>query len=118
VTVQKSLDRVSVFLRNRGLDLSPKKSHWIAFTCKKILPALLTLKIFGNTITRVFSTKFLGIILDSKMTGKSHLQYLICKGSALIDILASLSGTWWDSHPCLLLGLYRSLFKSSIEYGC
>jgi len=34
-----------------------------------------------------------------------------------VDILTSLSGTWWGSHS-LLLKLYRSIFRGSIEYGC
>jgi len=38
--------------------------------------------------------EFLGIIiLDRKLTGKNHFQYLIRKGSALIDILSALSET-------------------------
>jgi len=28
----------------------------------------------------------------------------------LLDILTSLAGTWWGSHPHLLLNLYRSIF--------
>jgi len=55
--------------------------------------------------------------LDSGLTGKNHFQYLIRKGSALVDILTTLSGTWWDSHPQLLLNLYRSVFRDAIEYG-
>jgi len=49
------------------------------------------------------------------MSGKSHFQHLIHKGSVLIDILMSLS---WGSHSHLLLNLYRSMFRESIEHGC
>jgi len=42
----------------------------------------------------VSAVRFLGILLDSKLSGKTHFQYLIRKGSALVDILASLAGTW------------------------
>jgi len=52
------------------------------------------------------------------MLGRKHLKYLIHKGSTIIDILTSLAGTWWGSHPHLLLNLYRSIFRGSIEYGC
>jgi len=64
---------------------------------------------------------FLEIILDAKMSGKYYFLrsfLLIHKGSVLIDILTSLSETWWGSHPHLLLNLYRSIFRGSIEYGC
>jgi len=67
---------------------------------------------------KVNTMRFLGIFLDSKMTGKKHLKYIIRKGSVIVDILSSLTGTWWGSHPQLLLSLYRSIFKGFIQYGC
>lgn len=39
------------------------------------------------------------------------------KGEKIVDIIASLAGTWWGAHPQTLLALYRSLFRSAIEYG-
>jgi len=88
------------------------------FSRSRVLPTLPPLKIFGSTVPRVTFTKFLGIIFDAKMTGKNHFQHLIHKSSVLIDILTSLSGTWWGLHPYLLLNLYHSIFRGSIEYGC
>jgi len=117
-SLQNSLDSVSNFLRSKGLDLSPEKSRCIIFTKSKTSPILPSIKINGTSVPFTSSVKFLGIVLDSKMLGKAHLKYLICKGSIIVDILASLAGTWWGSHPHLLLSLYRSIFRGSIEYGC
>jgi len=88
------------------------------FTRSKSSTNLPTLKIYGNIVPKVDSVKFLGITLDSKMTGKEHTKSLISKGAIIIDILTALAGTWWGSHPQLLLNLYRSIFRDSIEYGC
>jgi len=117
-SVQNTLDQVSAFLRYRGLDLSPDKSQWMIFTRNRILFALLSLTVFNRPISRVNKARFLGIILDPSLSGKEHLQYLLQKGSVIIDIITSLSGTWWGSHPHLLINLYRSIFRGSIEYGC
>jgi len=117
-SLQTSLNRVSSFLRSRGLDLSPEKSRCMIFTKSKTFPILPSVKIDGTSLPFVSFVKFLGIVLDSKMLGKEHLKYLIHKGSIVVDILASLAGTWWGSHPHLLLSLYRSIFRASIEYGC
>jgi len=76
-----------------------------------------SLKILGTKMPTVSSVRFLGILLDPKLSGKNHFQFLICKGSALVDIITSLSGTWWGSNPRLLLNLYRSVFRGAIEYG-
>jgi len=114
-SVQTSLDRISV-LRNRGLDLSPEKSQWMIFTRNKTVPCLPALKIFGSS-PKVTTVKFLEIFLDSKMSEREHLKYLIRKESEIVDILSSLAGIWWSSHS-LLLNLYRSIFRDSIECGC
>ncbi|KYN21646.1 hypothetical protein ALC57_05978 [Trachymyrmex cornetzi] len=78
------------------------------------------LKAYINTqpIERVYNVRFLGIILDSNLSGKAHFEYLIKKGRSLINILSSLAAVWWGSHPQLLLTLYRAVFRGSIEYGC
>jgi len=104
-SVQNTLDQISAYLRYRGLDLSPDKSQWMIFTRNRILPTLSSLTIF-NPISKVNQVRFLGIILNSNLSDKKHLQYLLQKGSVIIDIITSLSGTWWGSHPHLLINLY------------
>jgi len=78
---------------NRGLELSPEKSQWMIFTKRKQVLELPSLKINGSIVPKVTSVKFLGIILDSEMLGNLHLKQLLCKGSAIVDILSSLAGT-------------------------
>jgi len=116
--VQLSIDYITEYLGLLGLDLSPNKSNWMVFTRARVLPTLVPLNILGNPVPRVNAVKFLGISLDVGLSGKTHFRHLIKKGSILLDILTSLAGTWWGSHPHLLLNLYRSIFRSSIEYGC
>ncbi|XP_018359988.1 PREDICTED: uncharacterized protein LOC108759173 [Trachymyrmex cornetzi] len=69
-------------------------------------------------IPRVNSHRFLGVILDHKLNGKSHFKHLINKGQNIININMALSGIKWGAHPGLLLTIYRSVLRSSIEYGC
>jgi len=117
-SVQSSINGISDFLRDKGLDLSPSKSNWMLFTKSRTAFNLPSLTINYDIVSRVDSVRFLGVILDSKMSGKNHIKFLVKKGSVIVDILSALAGTWWGSHPQLLLNLYRSTFRSSIEYGC
>jgi len=117
-SVQNTLDRIAGYLRKRGLDLSPEKSQWMIFIRSRTLPILPSLKISGCSVPRVNVARFLGIILDSRISDENQFQHLIYKGSVLVDIFTSLLSTWWDSHSHLLLNLYRSIFRGSIEYGC
>jgi len=88
------------------------------FARGKPVDDLPPLKIWDSIVPKVDTVKFLGIILDPKMLGKEQIKFLIKKGAIIVDILSALAGTWWGSHPQLLLNLYRSIFRSSIEYGC
>jgi len=92
LSIQTSLNCISDFLKVKGLDLSPDKSRCMIFTRSKAVPNLHPVRINGFPISYVPSVKFLGIFLDSKMTGKKHLKYLIRKGSVIVDILTSLAG--------------------------
>jgi len=117
-SVQISLNLIADYLKWRVLDLSPGKSKWMVFTRARILPTINALKIFDNPVPRVYEVRFLGVIMDKHLSGGPHYRYLIRKGSSLLDILTSLAGTWWGSHPQTLLNLYRSIFRGSLEYGC
>ncbi|XP_018405977.1 PREDICTED: uncharacterized protein LOC108782257 [Cyphomyrmex costatus] len=116
--LQPSLDAVNSYLWNRGLELSPSKSTGVVFTNKRSLRNKdFILTINGQCIATAHSVKFLGVILDSGLTGKEQLMALTSRGNATAKIISSLSGVWWGSHPRVLLTLYRALFRSAIEYG-
>jgi len=117
-SIQSTISRIADYLRDRGLDLSPSKSCWMLFTRSKTPINFPSLKIYDSIVPKVDSVRFLGITMDSKMTGKGHIRFLVRKGAAIVDILTALAGTWWGSHPQLLLNLYRSIFRGAIEYGC
>jgi len=103
ISVQTSLDRITEYLRLRGLILSPEKSNWMSFTRNRRLPFLDTLRIFNNPVPRTESVRFLGIVLDTRLSGKNHFQHLIRKGSFT---------------PFPIKGCYRATFRGAIEYGC
>lgn len=56
----------------------------------------------GQAVPRVDHVRFLGVNLDYKLKGDIHFKHLIKKGNAIINILSSLAGVWWDSHLQLL----------------
>ena len=47
----------------------------------------ITIKIDGQTIQEVQHTKFLGVLLDQKLSWKNHIQYISAKVSKSIGIL-------------------------------
>ncbi|XP_071572848.1 uncharacterized protein [Temnothorax nylanderi] len=117
--LKNSLKALNSFLRARGLDLAPAKSRYMIFTRKRTyqLPED-SITIDGVDVPLTNEHRVLGIIMDSKLTGKAHMKYLLNKGRKISSILTVLSGFRWGCHPQLLLTLYRAVFRSAIEYGC
>jgi len=101
-----SLGSVYDFLRSLGLELAPHKSKSVLFTrrtrCSEFIQPF---SIEGIQIPVVDSVKFLGITLDHRLSGASHLRSLLIKGYRVSNIISSLSGIWWGAYPSLLLSL-------------
>ncbi|KYQ54411.1 hypothetical protein ALC60_06700, partial [Trachymyrmex zeteki] len=63
------------------------------------------------------SVRFLGVLLDPKLLGKVHMHYIAIKGKHILQVLSALRGTWWGAHPHLMLTVYKSMLRASIEYS-
>ncbi|KAJ8027494.1 hypothetical protein HOLleu_32649 [Holothuria leucospilota] len=63
-------------------------------------------------------TKFLGLILDSKLNFKAHIDHLRRKCQGALNLLKVVSKMDWGADRPVLLRLYRSLVRSKLDYGC
>ncbi|NEV49194.1 reverse transcriptase family protein [Wolbachia pipientis] len=73
--LQSSLDILCSYLGDRGLILSLSKTKWILFFKKKYQDRdILSLKLHieAQPVEKITKTRFLGIILDSKLNGVEH----------------------------------------------
>lgn len=116
-SVQRSVERVSRYLWTRGLEVAPNKLQIMLFNRRRsiaVLPPSISCE--GLLIPVVREARFLGVWLDERLEGRCHLLYLIRKCRKITDVISSLSGVRWGSHPSLLLTVYRSVLRSVIEY--
>lgn len=105
------------FLLQRVFDLKPSKSQVTVFSRNKSPVYMRLILIDKQEVPKVNTVRLLGLHLDSKLSGKTHFKYLINKGHKIVNVIFSLTGTKWCSHPQALITLYRSLFRSVIEYA-
>ncbi|KYQ60002.1 hypothetical protein ALC60_00973 [Trachymyrmex zeteki] len=63
------------------------------------------------------TVRFLGVLLDPRLSGQAHMSFIIDKGRRTLQIIQALRGTWWGAHPHMLLTIYRALLRASIEYS-
>jgi len=77
------------------------------------------IKLNGTPIPVVDQTKFLGFILDNKLTFLPHIRYLKEKCLKALNLLrvACVAHTSWGAEQQTLLHLYRSLVRSKLYYS-
>lgn len=92
-----ALTLLGEWLKDHGLSLSASKSSCVIFS-KKRIPPVIDLYIEQEKIRQLSSTKFLGVYLDSRLSGVSHCNYIADVCEKNINVLRSLSGVWWGSH--------------------
>ena len=70
------------------LSLNVKKTHYMIFTSKNKIVPDIDIRINNVCIERVHATKFLGILIDSQLNWKQHIEYTCNKLSKCIEILS------------------------------
>ena len=88
--INENLQMVSEWLQVNKLSLNISKSHFMLFTRKRTDVHDINIEINNITISRVKNVKFLGVILDEKMSWKDHINYISKKISKCIAIMFKL----------------------------
>ena len=97
------------------LSLNVSKTEFIIFKPPRIqLRERITLKLNGTTLYESQKIKYLGLIMDDKLTWSSHIHELSKKINKSIGILYKLKNLCPDS---VLMSIYFSLIHSQISYG-
>ena len=98
--------------------MAPHKcNHMIFSQTKAKTEDQLKLKLYNTQITKVESTKFLGIILDQRLNFNKHIEYIKSKAQGRVNIIKILSHKKWKLSCNTLISMYKSLVRSIIEYS-
>ena len=99
-----------------GFVLNIKKCTAVVFTRKKNV----TTQLFLNNLPITFANKFsfLGFMFDSHLTWSQHIDNIVQRSKARINLLKCLSHNDWGSNRNVLLSVYRAMIRSIIDYGC
>jgi hypothetical protein len=114
-TIRSDMTTIMNFLQQRGLHLNAAKTNFMIFSPGKTCSTTSrTIEISESVeISRVASTKYLGLILNEKLNWKDHLEKMKSK-------LAPASGILWkmkDLMPTHAKKLvFDSLFGSHLNY--
>ena len=86
--MNNEMKQVDIWLQANGLVINQEKTHYMhGFYRARIKTNSNEIRIRDNTIPRVSSTKFLGLIIDDQLKWLGHIQYIKNKVSKSVGIL-------------------------------
>ena len=72
----------------------------------------------GRPIMVVEEAKFLGVIFDKRPAFMPHIGRLKAKCREALNLLRVVAHADWGADRGILLGLYRTIVRSELDYGC
>lgn len=111
--VHREFVKVDNWLVINKLSLNLLKTTFMIFSHSH-LPSNLSISVRGHQLGRVHVVKFLGVLIDDKLTFKFHIDSIASRLSKCIGVLYRLSRY---VPPSSLVLLYFSLFHSNLTYG-
>lgn len=115
--LNKELQNVDNWFKVNKLSINTSKTNYIIFCPnKKQLDyddLNFQIKIKGEEIKRVKTTKFLGVFIDDHLNFKHHIEYLVKKLSKYVGLFFKLRHLL---PQAILLTLYKTLFEPHLNY--
>ena len=114
--IQSSINLIQNWCNKNGFKISMNKTTGVLFSKRNKL-SRITIKLDQKQIKIENKVKFLGVIFDSKMSWKPHIDYIVEKCKKRLNLLRAISGYGWGACKKTLLTIYRALIRSIFDYG-
>merc|ERR1711991_766478 len=115
--LNKRLEKLAKWAESLELQFSSTKSFIVNFTLKTKLDILPEIKLSNVNITYKDKAKYLGVILDKRLTWKDHVKDLICRANKRIGILKYIRDHNETIKTGQLITLYKSIVRPIMEYA-
>jgi hypothetical protein len=115
--MQRAINNATKWATNHGFKFSISKTNAINFHRKRGIPPEPSLTLYGQPIPFKPTEKFLGILFDTKMTWKPHIQSLKKNCMHKLNLLKSIAHTNWGADRTTMLRLYRATILPKLDYG-
>ena len=113
--INLQISKIESWTHANKLTINTEKTHVVIFSTKRLNPQLLPPVKMNNQVLELKSdTKFLGVILDKKLTFKQHILYIKSKIAKSVGILYKAKKKLPQE---LLKNLYFSFIYPYLIYG-
>ena len=114
--IQWALGTIEAWCGELSLLVNPDKTGFIAFMRRRKLPGFSEPRLFGRTLQCSMLVKYLGVILDSRLTWKKHMDARVRKAQNLLWACRRACGGAWGLRPRMVLWLYISVIRLSVTF--
>ena len=117
--MQKAIDKAINWGNQEKLAFNPKKTAAIIFTRnhKLKINTLPKLKMSGVELEYVNSTRYLGVIIDSKLSWTEHINTKIIECKKILFSLRSAIGSKWGLTPERCWWVWETMVRPKLSYG-
>jgi exonuclease III/ribonuclease HI len=115
--LQLCLGNLQKWCDENGFRFSSTKTIMVHFCSQRNIHEEPVLTLNGQPIPLVEQAKFLGVWFDRKLNFKYHIGYVRNKCQRALNLLRTLAHFNWGADRKTLLKLFRSIIRSTIDYG-
>jgi hypothetical protein len=116
--IQWALHTKEVWCDRLSLSDNPDKTGLVAFMRRRKLPGFFEPCLVGTTLHRSMLVKYLGVILDSQLTWREHVDVKVRKAQNLMWACRRAYGVTWGLGPGAVHWLYVSNIRPSVTFAC
>ena len=116
--MQNDLNSIHNWLSSHLLRLNTTKSKYMIFSLKPqpSFDCLPPLNISDSPLERVYSYKYLDLIMNCTLSWTSHIQTTAKKAKRLLGLI--FRNFYFHSSSSTLMALYKTVVRPVLEYGC
>lgn len=108
--LQGALNAISHSIETLGLTLSPEKTAALLYRPKGRAPKkALRLTLTGIPVKRVKTYRYLGLLVDDRVTWRPEVKKVLSKCRSLLGVIRCMREHSWGTPQKALLQLYRGL---------
>lgn len=115
--MSNTLAKLSTWAQECGLNVNPSKTELVLFTKKINIGNFRKPKLQGIELQLSNKAKFLGLILDSKLSWASNIDERIKKAQAAYYACRCAFGRSWGLSPKIVHWLYTAVIRPILLYG-
>jgi hypothetical protein len=97
--------------------VGPDKTGLVVFNRKRKLVGFFEPQFFGVKLSLLESVKYLGVILDSRLTWREHVDVKMRKAHNLLWACRRTCGVRWGLRPKVVDWLYVAIVRPTISFA-